>query len=170
MNMFLLFYCILISIFTSFLCILINDFVILFNVNVNVNNNNKIFSSFFICFRNHTQGVLAIQNCLNKKIDDIGDKPDDYISVTYVYYGCDESVVGARRKDVTLKRIPTNVCQHKKCKGICLMRSINQYGDKKKKEEKTHPKGFWRRLLERVSCFGHNQRYEDKHAQGRHQH
>ena len=29
------------------------------------------------------------------------------------------------------------------------------------KEDK-QKKGFWRRLLERVSCFGHNQRYEDK--------
>ena len=72
------------------------------------------------------------------------------------------------------------------------MRSINPHGDKKKKEEKMHgisnnmdtfakprfadkdangvamqfevkqKNGFWRRLLERVSCFGHNQRYEDK--------
>ena len=146
---------------------------------------------------------MALQNCLNKKINDIGDKPDDYTNVhidskadidavntdanvgkfvdkmseqrkagvdassevaTHVYYGCDESVACARRKNHASKRIPINLCQHKKCKGICIMRSTNQYGDKKKKEEKTHPKGFWRRLLERVSCFGHYQSYEDKHA------
>ena len=29
-------------------------------------------------------------------------------------------------------------------------------------KEVKHEKGFWRRLLERASCFGHNQRYEDK--------
>ena len=29
-------------------------------------------------------------------------------------------------------------------------------------KEVKQKKGFWRRLLERVSCFGHNQRYEDK--------
>ena len=32
----------------------------------------------FICFRNHTREVLAIQNCLKRVIDGIGDKPDDY--------------------------------------------------------------------------------------------
>ena len=30
-------------------------------------------------------------------------------------------------------------------------------------KENKQKKGFWRRLLERVSCFGHNQRYEDKY-------
>jgi len=29
-------------------------------------------------------------------------------------------------------------------------------------KEVKQKKGFWRRLLERVSCFGHSQRYEDK--------
>ena len=31
-------------------------------------------------------------------------------------------------------------------------------------KEDIQKKGFWRRLLERVSCFGHNQRYEDKES------
>ena len=35
---------------------------------------------------------------------------------THVYYGCDESVACARRKNHASKRIPINLCQHKKCK------------------------------------------------------
>ena len=49
---------------------------------------------------------------------------------TYVDYGFDESVAGARRKVDASK-----LCQHRKCKGICIMRSINPHGDKKKGRE-----------------------------------
>ena len=139
---------------------------------------------------------------------------------THVDYGFDESVASARRKFAASNSVPIKLCQHKKCKGTCVMRFNKPRDDKKRKKEKgkTHglcnsmdknvsrvrnlrlhdllgevplkvandtrfanrdansdgvamqfeakevkqKTGFWRRLLERVSCFGHNQRYEDK--------
>ena len=55
---------------------------------------------------------------------------------TYVDNGWDESVVVARRKVDASKSIPIKACQHRRCKGICIMRFNNLHGDKKKEKER----------------------------------
>ena len=57
---------------------------------------------------------------------------------TYVDNEFDESVARARQKVDASKSIPIKLCQHRRYKGMCIMRSFNLHGDTKKKEEKPH--------------------------------